>query len=67
MKTNVGSVDKIVRIVLAALLAILYFTHVVEGTLGIVLLVLAAVFLVTSLMGFCPIWAILGTNTTKEK
>jgi hypothetical protein len=67
MKTNVGSVDKIVRIVLAALLAILYFTHVVEGTLGIVLLVLAAVFLVTSLMGFCPIWAILGTNTTKKK
>jgi hypothetical protein len=67
MKTNVGSVDKIVRIVLAALFAILYFTHVVEGTLGIILLVVAGVFLVTSLIGFCPIWAILGTNTSRKK
>jgi hypothetical protein len=65
MKPNVGTVDKIIRIALAVLVAILYFTHVISGTLGIILLVLAAVFVLTSLVSFCPIWAILGVNTGK--
>jgi hypothetical protein len=67
MKPNVGTVDKIIRIALAVLVAILYFTNVISGTLGIILLVLAAVFVLTSLVSFCPIWAVLGVNTGKKK
>lgn len=67
MKPNVGTIDKIVRFVLAAIVAILYFTHVISGTLGIILLVLAGVFVLTSLVSFCPIWAIFGVNTLKNK
>jgi len=67
MKPNVGTIDKIIRIALAALVAILYFTNVISGTLGIVLLVLAAVFVLTSLVSFCPIWAVFGINTGKKK
>ena len=63
MKTNVGSIDKMVRIALAVVFAILYFTGTVTGTLGIVLLVLGAVFLFTALMGSCPLYAIFGIST----
>ena len=66
MKANVGTVDKIIRIALAALVAILYFTNVISGTLGIILLVLAGVFVLTSLVSFCPIWAIFGVNTCNK-
>ena len=52
MKKNMGSVDRIVRVVLAAVLAILFFTKVVTGTIGIVLLALAAIFLLTSVVSF---------------
>jgi hypothetical protein len=67
MKANMGTTDKIIRIALAALVAILYFTNVITGTIGIVLLVLAAVFVLTSLISFCPLYPILGMNTTKKK
>jgi hypothetical protein len=67
MKANVGTIDKIIRIALAALVAILYFTNVISGTLGIILLVLACVFVLTSLVSFCPIWAAFGVNTSKKK
>jgi hypothetical protein len=65
MKKNMGSVDKIIRFVFAAIFVILYITHVVTGTWGIVLLVLAAVFVLTSLISFCPLYPILGMNTNK--
>ncbi len=67
MKENMGTTDKIIRIALAALVAILYFTNVITGTIGIVLLALAAVFVLTSLISFCPLYPILGMNTTKKK
>jgi len=67
MKANMGTTDKIIRIALAALVAILYFTNVITGTIGIVLLVLAGVFVLTSLISFCPLYPILGMNTTKKK
>ncbi|MFN6115362.1 MAG: DUF2892 domain-containing protein, partial [Flavobacteriales bacterium] len=54
MKTNVGSMDKVIRIVLALIFAGLYFTGTVTGTLGLVLVILGGVFLVTALVGFCP-------------
>lgn len=62
-----GAADKIIRIVLAAIMAVLYFTNVVTGTFGIVLLVLAAVFVLTSLISFCPLYSIVGLNTCPVK
>jgi hypothetical protein len=67
MKPNMGSTDKIIRIALAALVAILYFTNVITGTLGIVLLVFAAVFVLTSLISFCPLYPLVGMNTKEKK
>lgn len=63
MNKNVGSTDKIVRIILAAIFAALYFTGTVTGTLGLVLLVLGGIFVVTSLISWCPIYAIVGLRT----
>ncbi|MBK9399562.1 MAG: DUF2892 domain-containing protein [Bacteroidetes bacterium] len=57
MKKNMGSTDKIIRIIVALVLIFLYATNRVEGTLGIVLLVLAGVFILTSLVSFCPLYA----------
>jgi len=67
MKPNMGTTDKIIRIALAVLVAILYFTNVITGTLGIVLLVFAGVFVLTSLIGFCPLYPLVGMNTSKKK
>lgn len=67
MKKNMGSVDRIIRIILAAVFAVLYFTHTVSGTLGIVLLVLGGVFLFTSVISFCPLYALVGLNTCPAK
>ena len=67
MKTNVGIIDRIIRIVVAVVFVVLYFTNVVSGTLGIVLLVLAGVFTLTALVGFCPLYWPFGINTWKQK
>ncbi len=69
MKINLGSTDKVIRFFLAALFAILYFTNVISGTLGIVLMVLAAIFAVTAFINFCPIYYVLGirSNHTNNK
>lgn len=63
MKQNMGSTDKAIRLILAALFAVLFFTNVVTGVFGYVLLALGAVFVLTSLVGFCPLYAIVGLNT----
>ncbi len=67
MKKNMGGVDRIVRLLVAALIAVLYFAEVIPGTLGIVLLVLAVVFFLTSLVSFCPLYAPFGLSTCKSK
>ncbi|WP_340111829.1 YgaP family membrane protein [Maribellus mangrovi] len=67
MKKNMGIADRAARIVVAVVLAILYFTGTVSGTLGIVLLVVAAVFLLTSIFSFCPLYLPLGLKTTGKK
>ena len=54
MKKNMGNIDRGIRIVVAAIVAVLFFTNIISGTLGIVLLVLAAVFVLTSFVSFCP-------------
>lgn len=67
MKPNMGTADRVIRVILAAVMAILYFTDTVDGTLGMVMLVLAAVFLLTSFMRFCPLYAPFGISTCKTK
>ena len=67
MKKNVGSIDKVVRYILAASFVILYFTNVVTGVLGIVLLVLAGVFVLTALAGICPIYLMTKLSTAPKK
>ena len=62
-----GTTDKAIRVLIAAVIAILYFTNTIGGTLGIVLLVLAGVFLLTSFISFCPLYAPFGINTCKTK
>ena len=66
MKKNMGSADRIMRLALAALVAVLYFTNIITGTVGIVLLILALVFVVTSLLSVCPSYPLIGMNTRKE-
>jgi len=63
MKKNMGSADRIIRIIIAAIVGVLYFTGTVTGVLGIVLLVLAGVFLLTGFVSFCPIYAIFGIRS----
>jgi hypothetical protein len=63
MKTNMGGTDKVIRIILAVVFAVLFFTKTVTGTLGIVLVVLGGVFLATSVISFCPLYTLFGINT----
>lgn len=62
-----GSADRIIRILLAVVFAALYFSGTVEGTTGLVLLILGAVFLLTSVISFCPLYAPFGINTCSKK
>ena len=66
MKANISGVDKIIRISLAIVLAVFFFTGVVSGVLGYVFLALAAVLILTSLISFCPIYALFGISTCKN-
>lgn len=63
MKKNMGNTDRILRIMVAAIIAGLFFTNIISGTLGIILMVLAGIFVLTSLVSFCPIYAIVGLST----
>jgi hypothetical protein len=67
MKKNMGNTDRIVRFIIAAVIGILYYTGTISGTLGIVLLVLAGVFLLTSFISFCPLYAPFGLSTCPTK
>ena len=63
MKKNVGNLDRTIRIAIAIVIAVLTYMNVLTGTLSIVLLSLAAIFVVTSFLSFCPIYAVLGMNS----
>ena len=65
MKKNMGSADRIIRLLLAVTVALLYFMEVISGTVAIVLLVLAAVFVLTSLVSTCPLYMPFGLSTCK--
>jgi hypothetical protein len=63
MTKNLGNIDRIVRVLLSITFAVLYFTGTIAGTLGLVLVVLGGIFLATSLISWCPIYAVLGIKT----
>ena len=65
MKRNLSNIDRIARVVLAALFAYLYFGGILPGTLGLVLFVLGIVFVLTSVLSFCPIYAMFKWSTYK--
>jgi hypothetical protein len=67
MKKNMGTTDRIIRLVLAAVFGYLYFGNVVTGRLGLVLIILGGVFALTSLVSFCPLYKLVGMNTCAVK
>ncbi|WP_291856792.1 DUF2892 domain-containing protein [Marinilabilia sp.] len=67
MKANVGNKDRLVRIAIAAVLAILYLSGAVSGTTGTIFLVVAIILLLTSLFRFCGAYALFGVNTCRQK
>ncbi len=67
MKKNMGSADKLIRVLMAVVIAVLYYLDIIGGTLALVLLAFALIFLLTSLVSFCPIYTIFGINTCKRK
>ncbi len=67
MKKNMGTIDKVLRILAAVVMLVLYFTGVITGALGIFLIVLSVVFVITSLISFCPLYVPFGWNTGKKE
>lgn len=67
MKNNMGSVDRVIRLIISAIMVTLYFTNVVSGTVGIILLVISGVFTLTSIVSFCPLYAVFGISTCAVK
>ncbi|MBW2560248.1 MAG: DUF2892 domain-containing protein [Deltaproteobacteria bacterium] len=67
MKKNMGSIDRSIRTILALVVAVLYFTGNISGIAAIILGVLAIIFLITSFVGFCPLYTVLGISTNKKK
>jgi hypothetical protein len=66
MKKNMGSTDKLIRSAIGIIIAILYYAGIITGTLAIVLLAFAIIFLLTSFISFCPLYTLLGINTNKK-
>jgi len=67
MKQNMGKVDRIIRVVLAVVVGFLYLAGQITGTAAIVLGIFAVVFLLTSSVGFCPLYAAIGVSTLKKQ
>jgi len=67
MKQNMGTADKVVRILAAIVIAGMYFTQVISGTLAILLLILAGIFILTSFISFCPLYLPFGISTKNKK
>lgn len=67
MKKNMGNADRIIRTVIALVVLVLFLTDVISGTLGIILLVLAGIFLITSLIRTCPLYLPFGLSTIRKK
>jgi len=67
MKKNMGGLDKLIRVILALVAGLLIYFEVVVGPLAYILLVIIGVFVITSLIGFCPLYGIFGVNSCRTK
>ncbi len=67
MKSNMGTADKVVRILVAILITGLYFSNLISGTIAVFLLILAGIFILTSFVSFCPLYFPFGISTCKKK
>ena len=67
MKKNMGTTDIVIRLIIAVVIAVLFFSKVIPGILGIILMVLAGIFVLTSLIGFCPLYLPFKITTRKKE
>ena len=67
MKKNMGNLDKVIRVLVAILILVLYLTHEISGTIAIILLILAGIFILTSFVSFCPLYLPFGISTKQTK
>jgi hypothetical protein len=67
MKKNMGSLDKLIRLLAAIVLIVLFYTNVLKDTLGVIALVVALVFTITSLISFCPLYTLFGIKTCQKE
>lgn len=67
MKKNMGNLDKMIRVLVAAVIAALYYTQIISGTVAMIALVFALVFILTSFVGTCPLYLPFGINTNQNK
>lgn len=67
MKSNMGIIDRIIRLIAVIVIAILYFTEVIDGTLALILGIIAVIFAITSFVRFCPLYYVFGIKTCKTK
>ena len=67
MKKNMGLIDKVIRILIAVVVIALFFAKVISGALAIILLIFAGIFILTSLISFCPLYLPFGINTGKKE
>ena len=66
MKKNIGSIDKVIRVLIAVLIAFLYYLNVISGTLGFILIAISVVLVITSFISFCPLYHFVGLKSTKK-
>lgn len=67
MTKNMGNTDKLIRLIIAAVIAVLFYTGAISGTLAIILGIFAVIFALTSLVSFCPLYTLVGINTCSTK
>jgi Protein of unknown function (DUF2892) len=67
MKHNMGNTDRMIRIIAAITVAVLYFTNTISGTLAYVLMAIAGIFVLTGFIGYCPLYSLFGINTCPTK
>ncbi|MCS6916905.1 MAG: DUF2892 domain-containing protein [Chitinophagales bacterium] len=67
LKKNMGSADRLIRVLVAIVIGVLYYQNIISGTVGLLLLLVAAVFVLTSVVGFCPLYWPFRINTGKSK
>lgn len=67
MKMNMGNIDRIIRILIAVVILILWFANVISGTFGVVLLAVSVIFIITAILGVCPAYMLAGFSTKKNE